>query len=272
MLQVTLLSRSINHCHGVKEKYGDMSSQLEAAITAKMDKDKRKKKRPLKASSKWKEASPSSSSNASDTSDSDRDSSLSSSDDNQGGVKFDWGSISAQELIDLPSLFHKNFKKLGGYIPLSVFDKKYLEDHRNFMSTKPISFKRSKNPTSQLRPEGVKPEYELQFSDALSALDLMIRYSKEIYGHEELAAYLEKHKIILNKVKTKFNCWTIALRYDIAIRTAIFLFRKKGVPVTLPYGRLKLVEKRAQFEAEIAGDTLYVDNPYAQGNLSPQPS
>lgn len=91
-----------------------------------------------------------------------------------------------------------------------------------FMSTKPISFRKSKNLTAQLRPEGVSPEHEMNFSDVLSALDLMIHYSKEVYGHKALAVYLEEHKLILNQLKTKYNCWNIAHRYDIAVQTSIF--------------------------------------------------
>lgn len=239
------------------------------------DSDKPKKKKKKRSSRKKKARKDSeeslSSSDSSDTSSSEGDSTTGSSDVEDAELCYEVTDFESADLPDLPEKWDKNFSKLRSYVPLSLFKSALLDSYYDDELDQKTKDK------SELSKTSLKlAERQLTYGDFIEMCDLEERYAREIYGLETYADYIVKHKKIISDLKKSYNCWMIALRYHLKVRTVIFRRRKlikskvKGKTalkdkVKIPNGLQPSVEQQARHEADRAGDLQHVDNPYAPG-------
>lgn len=178
------------------------------------------------------------------------------------------------DLPDLPDKWDKNFRKLRSYVPLSLFKTSLLDSYYNDEVEQ-----KTKDKSDLLKSLLKAAERRLTYGDFIEMCDLEEPYAREIYGLNTYTEYIVKHKKIVSDLKKSYNCWIIGLWYHlIKVWTVIFCRRKlikskvKGRTVMkdkvkIPNGLQLLVKKQARHEADQAGDSQHVDNPYAIGGV-----
>lgn len=253
-----------------KKRPEDQSS--DDSQKGKPTKKKKKSSSLRRKSKKKKEEIPSSDpSSDSDSSSTDEDSSEDSSEVDRAELCYDITDFESADLPDLPERWDKGFRKLRSYVPLTLFRPALLESfHDDDVDLK------TKDKSALSKSSLKALEKQLTYGDFIEMCDLEERYAREIYGLDTYADYVVKHKKIVSDLKKVYNCWMIALRYHLKVRTVIFRRRKlikskvRGKTVVqdkvkIPNGLQPTVERQAKHDAERAGDLQFVDNPYAQG-------
>lgn len=234
-------------------------------------KKKKKKRSSKKKTTQIDPGDSSCTSESSDSSSSESSSMTDSSDAEDAKLCYDIMDFESADLPDLPEKWDKNFRKLRSYVPLSLFRTALLDSYYDDELDQKVKDKSDLSKTS-LKIE----EKQLTYGDFIEMCNLEERYAREIYGLETYADYIVKHKKIVLDLKKSYNCWMIALRYHLKVRTVIFRRRKliktkvKGKTVLkdrvkIPNGLKPSVEQQARNKADRAGDLQHVNNPYAPG-------
>ncbi|KAH9812413.1 hypothetical protein DFH28DRAFT_1084267 [Melampsora americana] len=181
-----------------------------------------------------------------------------------GGLSFATGVTASLEVVGLTPHFHELFKKLSGRLPLTIFNKNWLELAHSYLASQPKKTDKNGNPIFKGFP--YESEWSMSFSDWESHLNYMITLAREMYNFEPFANGLAIHRETVKDI-AKEHGWPTAFRYCQKVRHSVFTF-KVG-----PEGKdtqdigvwRKDLEEVARQESEAAGDLNFHDNPYRRG-------
>ncbi|KAH9814930.1 hypothetical protein DFH28DRAFT_893669, partial [Melampsora americana] len=157
----------------------------------------------------------------------------------ENGITFTSKKVPSHHMIQLTVFWDNRVRKVKGYVPVSIFNRAWLEANKDCESRKSTKSKaREKKSAADDEDEsdeeenkGLKHPNELRltYGDWVTAFNLMLDYLKHWYGYKTLAKNFQKHKGIVEEIKEENDDnWMVALRYDIMIRRQIWTTRVEG--------------------------------------------
>lgn len=145
-------------------------------------------------------------------------------------VKMSVGTTLNHNLTPLSPFLDKCMKTKSGYVPITVFDKLWLEMDANLMRSKSTKISCSVE-LSLYNGSKIRNEWRLTYKEWAACKRLFLRYWREVYAGEEgkvlvLEELLAKHFENVETIAEDLGgAWPPAARYDIHNRMNVWAFR-----------------------------------------------
>ncbi|EGF96999.1 uncharacterized protein MELLADRAFT_70287 [Melampsora larici-populina 98AG31] len=182
----------------------------------------------------------------------------------QNGIRFQSGKPCKSLPPALQPHWNQAMKKLNELVPLTVLNptfvqKDQIESQKNQMSSSSTKSKRNRG----LTPPS---EYAMSFGEWLDGITYLRKYLKSTYEFKIISDQLRKHVKHVKEIKSSNECWMVALRYDLLVRSHLFCYRAKGVPMPDAGIYVEKFERLAREKSTRMGEFSFGDtNPYAKG-------
>ncbi|KAH9820393.1 hypothetical protein DFH28DRAFT_870225, partial [Melampsora americana] len=165
----------------------------------------------------------------------------------ENGIEFADGQVPSHHMTQLTVFWDNRIRKIKGYVPISMFNKAWLEANRDVKGRKPTR-KKSKEEEEDSDDEKYKGltypnELRLTYGDWVTCFTLFLDYLRDWFHFKKLVSKFEGHRRNVESVKRENDDnWMVALRYDIMIRRQFWTTRVEGGKVSDPSVRQKKIE------------------------------
>ncbi|EGG04665.1 uncharacterized protein MELLADRAFT_108301 [Melampsora larici-populina 98AG31] len=144
----------------------------------------------------------------------------------ENGIEFADGKVPSHHMTQLTVFWDNRIRKIKGHVPISMFNKAWLEANHNIEGRK-ASKKKNKDDdddSDEDKYEGLTYPVELRltYGDWVTCFNLFLDYLRDWFHFKRLVLKSEGHKRNVERVKAENDDnWMVALRYDIMIRHEI---------------------------------------------------
>lgn len=169
-------------------------------------------------------------------------------------------------LTPLSQVLQVWMRTFKAYIPLTVFNKKWLRDDQKEWEVKePQTEAKILKGGSNVKAYGGKPppdELLMQFEEWLDSMKLFLRYVEEA-GWITQAARFRSHMNIVMDLRDNIG-WMVALRYCIRIRQGVMRVTMDQKICNISTVQTRILDE-VKLVCENMGERTYQSNPYAPG-------
>ncbi|EGG09023.1 uncharacterized protein MELLADRAFT_104537 [Melampsora larici-populina 98AG31] len=156
----------------------------------------------------------------------------------KNGIEFADGVVPSHHMAQLTVFWDNQIWKVKGYVPVSMFNRAWLEANREVEGKKSKKKKKENDSDSEDETyEGLTypAKLRLSYGDWVTCFNLMLEYLRNWFEFHRLATKFERHKKNVEEIKSENDDnWMVALQYDILVRRQIWTIRVEGGKVGDP--------------------------------------
>ncbi|EGF97530.1 uncharacterized protein MELLADRAFT_114269 [Melampsora larici-populina 98AG31] len=134
----------------------------------------------------------------------------------ENGIEFAEGEVPSHHMAQLTVFWDNRIRKIKGYVPVSMFNRAWLEANREVEGKKSKKKKKDEESDSEDETyEGLSypSELRLSYGDWVTCFNLMLDYLRKWFDFRRLAEKFEGHKKNVEEIKSENDDnWMIALR------------------------------------------------------------